>query len=48
MGDKGGKKDKQKSQKQSGEKQKHKEKEKFDKQPKKKAWGVGLWYSVTC
>jgi hypothetical protein len=36
MGDKGGKKDKQKSQKQSGEKQKHKEKEKTDKQPKKK------------
>ena len=36
MGDKGGKKDKEKSQKQSGEKQKHKEKEKLDKQPKKK------------
>jgi len=36
MGDKGGKKDKEKSQKQSGEKQKHKEKEKVDKQPKKK------------
>ena len=38
MGDKGGKKDKEKSQKQSGEKQKHKEKEKIDKQPKKKVW----------
>ena len=37
MGDKGGKKDKQKSQKQSGEKQKHQEKEKIDRPPKKKA-----------
>ena len=36
MGDKGGKKDKEKSQKQNSEKQKHKEKDKLDKQPKKK------------
>lgn len=36
MGDKGGKKDKDKSQKQSGEKQKQKDKNKADKQPKSK------------
>jgi len=36
MGDKGGKKDKEKSQKQSSEKQKHKNKDKLDKQPKRK------------
>jgi len=36
MGDKGGKKDKEKSQKQSSEKQKHKDKDKLDKQPKRK------------
>jgi len=36
MGDKGGKKDKEKTQKQSGEKQKQKEKNKLDKQPKRK------------
>jgi hypothetical protein len=36
MGDKGGKKDKEKGQKQSAEKQKQKSKDKFDKQPKRK------------
>jgi hypothetical protein len=36
MGDKGGKKDKEKSQKQSAEKQKQKSRNKFDKQPKRK------------
>jgi len=36
MGDKGGKKDKEKSQKQHDEKQKQKSKDKFDKQPKRK------------
>jgi hypothetical protein len=36
MGDKGGKKDKEKSQKQSSEKHKQKEKQKTDKQPAKK------------
>ncbi len=36
MGDKGGKKNKDKSQKQSGEKQKQKNKDKADKQPKSK------------
>jgi hypothetical protein len=36
MGDKGGKKDKEKSKKQGSEKQKHKEQEKLEKQPKKK------------
>lgn len=34
MGDKGGKKNKEKGQKQSAEKQKQKAKDKFDKQPK--------------
>lgn len=38
MGDKGGKKAKEKSQKQHTEKNKHKEQEKLDKQPKKKVW----------
>jgi hypothetical protein len=37
MGDKGGKKDKEKSQKQSIKKQKHKETNKIDKQPKRKS-----------
>jgi hypothetical protein len=36
MGDKGGKKDKEKGQKQNAEKQKQKSKDKFDKQPKRK------------
>jgi len=36
MGDKGGKKDKEKGQKQNTEKQKQKEKNKLDKQPKRK------------
>ncbi|MCX5826467.1 MAG: hypothetical protein NTV58_00465 [Deltaproteobacteria bacterium] len=36
MGDKGGKKDKEKGQKQSAEKEKQKSKNKFDKQPKRK------------
>jgi hypothetical protein len=36
MGDKGGKKDKEKGQKQSTEKQKQKSKNKLDKQPKRK------------
>ena len=36
MGDKGGKKDKEKSQKQNSEKQQQKVKNKFDKQPKRK------------
>ena len=36
MGDKGGKKDKEKGQKQHDEKQKQKSKNKFDKQPKRK------------
>ncbi len=36
MGDKGGKKNKEKGQKQSAEKQKQKAKDKFDKQPKRK------------
>jgi len=36
MGDKGGKKDKEKSQKQHDKKQKQKTKEKLDKQPKRK------------
>jgi len=36
MGDKGGKKDKEKGQKQNAEKQKQKSKNKFDKQPKRK------------
>lgn len=36
MGDKGGKKDKEKGQKQNAEKQKQKLKDKFDKQPKRK------------
>ena len=36
MGDKGGKKDKEKGQKQNDEKQKQKTKDKFDKQPKRK------------
>jgi hypothetical protein len=36
MGDKGGKKDKEKSQKQHDEKQKQKSKDKLDKQPKRK------------
>lgn len=36
MGDKGGKKGKDKSQKQSGKKQKQKEQDRFDKQPKAK------------
>jgi hypothetical protein len=36
MGDKGGKRDKEKSQKQHDEKQKQKSKEKLDKQPKRK------------
>jgi hypothetical protein len=36
MGDKGGKKDKEKGQKQNTEKQKQKSKNKIDKQPKKK------------
>ena len=36
MGDKGGKKNKDKSQKQSGEKQKQKNKDKAEKQPKSK------------
>jgi len=40
MGDKGGKKNKEKSQKQSGDKQKQKEQHKVDKQPKTKAVGV--------
>jgi hypothetical protein len=37
MGDKGGKKDKEKGQKQNAEKQKQKSKDKLDKQPKRKA-----------
>jgi len=36
MGDKGGKKDKAKGQKQNAEKEKQKERNKFDKQPKRK------------
>jgi hypothetical protein len=36
MGDKGGKKDKEKSQKQNAEKQKQKSQSKVDKQPKRK------------
>jgi len=36
MGDKGGKKDKEKGQKQNAEKQKQKSKDKLDKQPKRK------------
>jgi hypothetical protein len=36
MGDKGGKKDKEKSQKQHDEKQKQKSKDRLDKQPKRK------------
>ena len=36
MGDKGGKKDKEKGQKQNAEKQKQKSKDKFNKQPKRK------------
>jgi len=36
MGDKGGKKDKEKSQKQDSEKQEQKAKNKLDKQPKRK------------
>lgn len=36
MGDKGGKKDKEKGQKQNAEKQKQKDRNKFDKQPKRK------------
>jgi hypothetical protein len=36
MGDKGGKKDKEKSQKQNAEKQKQNSKNKLDKQPKRK------------
>ena len=36
MGDKGGKKDKEKGQKQNAEKQKQKSKSKVDKQPKRK------------
>ena len=36
MGDKGGKKDKEKSQKQNSEKQQQKAKNNFDKQPKRK------------
>jgi hypothetical protein len=36
MGDKGGKKDKEKGQKQNTEKQKQKSKNKIDKQPKRK------------
>jgi len=36
MGDRGGKKDKQKDQKQKAEKQKQKSKDKLDKQPKRK------------
>jgi hypothetical protein len=36
MGDKGGKKDKEKGQKQNTEKQKQKSKNKLDKQPKRK------------
>jgi hypothetical protein len=36
MGDKGGKKDKEKGQKQNAEKQKQKSRDKFDKQPKRK------------
>ena len=36
MGDKGGKKDKEKGQKQNAEKQKQKSIDKFDKQPKRK------------
>jgi hypothetical protein len=36
MGDKGGKKDKEKGQKQSADKQKQKSKDKFDRQPKRK------------
>jgi len=38
MGDKGGKKDKEKGQKQHAEKQKQKSKNKLDKQPKRKPW----------
>ena len=38
MGDKGGKKDKEKGQKQKAEKQKQKSKINLDKQPKRKAW----------
>jgi hypothetical protein len=36
MGDKGGKKDKEKGQKQNAEKQKQKSRDKLDKQPKRK------------
>ena len=36
MGDKGGKKDKEKGQKQNAEKQKQKSKNKIDKQPRRK------------
>lgn len=39
MGDKGGKKDKEKSKKQSGDKQKQKDQSKADKQPKSKLSG---------
>ncbi len=42
MGDKGGKKDKDKSQKQANEKHKQNDKKKSDKQPAKKAQGLLL------
>ncbi len=38
MGDKGGKKDKEKAQKQTNQKHKQNDKKKADKQPVKKAW----------
>ena len=38
MGDKGGKKDKEKAQKQTNQKHKQSDKKKADKQPVKKAW----------
>ena len=38
MGDKGGKKDKEKSQKQTKQKQSQKDKKKVDKQPIKRSW----------
>lgn len=47
MGDKGGKKDKEKGQKQNVEKQKQKSRDKLDKQPKRKPWSkITVWESL--
>ena len=42
MGDKGGKKDKEKSKKQTTQKSKQSDKKKADKQPAKKAWLLSM------